>query len=76
MIEAPRSDIDLMPHEAKNVTDILRFRVRCRDEGKTGNVFAGFGKVYPVGRDGEYTGEIHPLEVELYEVLQKFEDRP
>ena len=65
-----RPQISLHSHEASNVLNILKFRLQCIREGKTGVVYLPFGQAYYIDANGNYLdGKIPPGEAELANVL-------
>lgn len=67
--------ISLSSHEASNVLNVLRFRLRCIREGKVGVVMMPFGQAYYLDAKGNYLdGKIPPGEVELANVLAELKE--
>ena len=66
-------ELSLSSFEARgDVLNILRFRLKCRNEGKTGVVMLGFGQAFWVDEQGNYMdGAIPPAELELASVLKE-----
>lgn len=64
------AQLELPSHESRDILKILEFRVRCRDEKKTGMIALGFGSAFRVGPDGEYLDGVVPEpETRLSELL-------
>lgn len=62
--------LTLSSFEARDVLNILRFRLQCRNEGKTGVVMLPFGQAFWLDAQGNYLdGKIPPAELELAQVL-------
>jgi hypothetical protein len=67
--------ISLQAHEASNVLNILRFRLRCIRERKTGAVMLPFGQAYYIDANGNYLdGKLTPGEAELSAILTELKE--
>lgn len=56
----------LYSHESSNVLNIIRFRLECRRERKTGVVMLPFGQAFWIDEQGNYLdGKVPPQELEL-----------
>lgn len=64
--------ISLPSHESSNVLNVLKFRLRCMREGKTGAVMLPFGQAFYLDAQGNYMdGKIPPGELELAQLLKE-----
>lgn len=68
----PYPELEISSMDSKNILKILELRLRCREEKKVGGIYAGFGRMFYIGSDGEYIGEVPPEQKELDELLAKF----
>jgi hypothetical protein len=60
--------------EANNVANILRFRLKCREQGKTGIIMQPFGQGFWIDTEGNYLdGKIPTAELELAQVLTELD---
>lgn len=62
----------LDPYDANDLIKVLKFRLQCKSEKKTGMIALGFGRSLWVDVNGNYMdGETHDKEVELMDLLTK-----
>lgn len=70
-IPAGRSaDLTLDAFQSRDLMNVLRFRLRCREEMKVGMIALGLGLCYWIDADGQYMdGNTLEAEVELQKLL-------
>lgn len=67
--------ISLSSFESSNIINVLKFRLRCIREGKTGAVMLPFGQAFYLDAQGNYMdGKIPPGELELAQLLKELND--
>jgi hypothetical protein len=74
MYELPagrRYELTLDSYEARDLINVLRFRLQCKTEKKIGVIFMGFGTTYWIDANGEYMdGKVLEQEAELADLLK------
>ncbi|MBY3158348.1 hypothetical protein HFO56_39300 [Rhizobium laguerreae] len=75
MYEMPagrRAELTLDSFEARDLVNVLRFRLQCKTEKKVGAIFMGFGLAYWIDANGEYMdGKVLEQETELAELFKQ-----
>jgi hypothetical protein len=62
--------LQLGSFEARDIINVLKFRLRCRNEKKVGMVAMGFGAAYWIDENGEYMdSKVPPSELELADLV-------
>ncbi|MCV9964807.1 hypothetical protein OIU34_23220 [Pararhizobium sp. BT-229] len=68
-------ELHLTSFEARDLINVLRFRLRCRAEKKVGIIAMGFGQAFWVDANGEYMDDKVPAwENELADLLGQLRD--
>lgn len=75
MYELPagrRYELDLGSYEARDLINVLRFRLKCKTEKKVGVIFMDFGLAYWIDENGEYMdGKVLEAETELADLYKQ-----
>lgn len=79
MYEMPagrRAELHLDSFAARDLINVLRFRLRCRTEKKVGMIALGFGQAFWIDANGEYMdGKVLEAEQELIDLLSQLQDK-
>lgn len=68
--EGRSAELILDAFHSRDLMNVLRFRLQCREEKKVGMIALGFGLCYWIDADGQYMdGKTLDAEVELHKLL-------
>jgi hypothetical protein len=69
--DRPQPQLMLSSYEARDIANLLKFRLQCREEKKFGFASTGFGGGYYIDNEGNYMDDRPNAEIEIEELLQK-----
>jgi len=73
--DRPMPQLFLPPIESRDVLNVLKFRLLCRREGKTGAVMLPFGQAYHLDANGNHLDvKVPPVELELAQLLTELNE--